>query len=282
MVLVMRVTIPAGVGPGQKVNFQTPDGRTASVVVPFGVLPGQMMNVNVPDPMPYPGGSKRGRERKQLKLPKVKGPGGKSGREFDSDDDDDDSESDSDESDSNSDGGEYTIARSTNRPRRDSSNKALGRFSSMVDDKDFEYSIKEQERLLAEKKVLDKKAKKERAAKLAAQAEVARIKAEAAAAALAAEDAADAAAAANEDEYTIESIQAVKKGPSGLVYWIKWKGFDKSEDNTWEPEASLHGELVHDFKRDHPHEVAEAEHGEVEIEIAGENSDSDDDDDHLS
>lgn len=277
MVLVMRVTIPAGVGPGQKVNFQTPDGRTASVVVPFGVLPGQMMNVNVPDPMPYPGGSKRGRERKQLKLPKLKGKGD------DSDDDDDDSESDSDESDSGSmDGGEYSIARSTNRPRRDSSNKALGRFSSMVDDKDFEYSIKEQERLLAEKKTLDKKAKKERAAKLAAQAEVARIKAEAAAAALAAEDLADENARNNDDEYTIDSIQAVKRGPNGLVFWIKWKGFDKSEDNTWEPEESLHGELVHDFKRDHPHEVHEATHGEIEIEIAGENSSDDDDEDHLS
>jgi len=123
--------------------------------------------------------------------------------------------------------------------------------------------------MINEKKVLDKKQKKERAVKLAAQAETARIKAEAAAAAIRAEDEAEAAAEDNENEYVIEAIKACKKGPNGLVYWIKWQGFTKPEDNTWEPEHSLHSELVSDYKRDHPHEVAEAEAGEVEIEIAG-------------
>ena len=54
------------------------------------------------------------------------------------------------------------------------------------------------------------------------------------------------------DEDEIENIVDVKKGPLGLVYEIKWKGYERPEDNTWEPEANLHPELVTDFKRDYP------------------------------
>jgi len=59
----------------------------------------------------------------------------------------------------------------------------------------------------------------------------------------------------------------VKKGPLGLVYEIKWKGTERPEDNTWEPEANLHEDLVADFKRDYPELIQQAEEGEVEIEL---------------
>ena len=41
------------------------------------------------------------------------------------------------------------------------------------------------------------------------------------------------------DEDEIENIVDVKKGPLGLVYEIKWKGYERPEDNTWEPEGNL-------------------------------------------
>lgn len=73
-------------------------------------------------------------------------------------------------------------------------------------------------------------------------------------------------------EYEIEKLLAVRNGPIGshpddktksvLFYQVKWKGWEKPEDLTWEPEDELHEELVSDFRRDFPDQVKEAEAAE--------------------
>merc|ERR1712098_413207 len=54
-----------------------------------------------------------------------------------------------------------------------------------------------------------------------------------------------------EDEYEVEKIIDVRSGKRGKKeYLVKWKGWDREEDQTWEPEASLAGskELVKEFE----------------------------------
>jgi len=54
-----------------------------------------------------------------------------------------------------------------------------------------------------------------------------------------------------EDEYEVEKIIDVRTGKRGKKeYLVKWKGWDREEDQTWEPEASLAGskELVKEFE----------------------------------
>lgn len=42
-----------------------------------------------------------------------------------------------------------------------------------------------------------------------------------------------------EDEFEVEKILAKKGTGRKLVYLVKWKGYDKEEDNTWEPAKNL-------------------------------------------
>ena len=54
---------------------------------------------------------------------------------------------------------------------------------------------------------------------------------------------------AEEEEYEVEKILDVRKARKGKEYLVKWKGWEREEDRTWEPEASLEGsrELVKEF-----------------------------------
>ena len=42
-----------------------------------------------------------------------------------------------------------------------------------------------------------------------------------------------------EDEYTVECILDAKGAGKKKQFLIKWEGYDKESDNTWEPAAHL-------------------------------------------
>ena len=42
----LKITIPKGVKPGNKINVNLPDGRKLSITVPKGMRPGNVMTVN--------------------------------------------------------------------------------------------------------------------------------------------------------------------------------------------------------------------------------------------
>ena len=52
-----------------------------------------------------------------------------------------------------------------------------------------------------------------------------------------------------EEEYEVEKILDVRKKGKKNEYLVKWKGWEKEEDRTWEPEASLDGsqDLLREF-----------------------------------
>ena len=52
-----------------------------------------------------------------------------------------------------------------------------------------------------------------------------------------------------EEEYEVEKILDVRKKGKGKEYLVKWKGWEREEDRTWEPEASLAGsnDLLREF-----------------------------------
>ena len=52
-----------------------------------------------------------------------------------------------------------------------------------------------------------------------------------------------------EEEYEVEKILDVRKKGKGKEYLVKWKGWEREEDRTWEPEASLEGsqDLLREF-----------------------------------
>jgi len=54
-----------------------------------------------------------------------------------------------------------------------------------------------------------------------------------------------------EEEYEVEKILAKKGSGRKLVYLVKWKGYDKDEDNTWEPAKNLHQSiyLITEFEK---------------------------------
>merc|ERR1711894_356709 len=64
-----------------------------------------------------------------------------------------------------------------------------------------------------------------------------------------------------EEGYEVEKILDVRKKGKGKEYLVKWKGWEKEEDRTWEPEASLDGslELLREFneKNEAPSPVVE-------------------------
>ena len=54
-----------------------------------------------------------------------------------------------------------------------------------------------------------------------------------------------------EEEYEIEKILDKKGSGKKTMYLVKWKGYDKEEDNTWEPVSSLQENLpfIEEFER---------------------------------
>ena len=243
---------------GQPISFDHTDGRKVSLTIPPGVVPGQTLQVNIPDP---PAASKG----------KGKAPAKKKKRRKSTSDDDDDDESDDEfvpgrDDRDESDYPERSVepaeedAPALKRPRRSSAAKATEKFTREVTDEQFENALKAQQKFAEDKAVREAKAKEERAKQRQAQALLlAKVAAEA--------DAVAEAEAQSDEECEIENIVDVKKGPLGLVYEIKWKGGDQPEDNTWEPEANLHPELVADFKRDYPELIKQAQEGDCEIEV---------------
>jgi len=53
------------------------------------------------------------------------------------------------------------------------------------------------------------------------------------------------------DEYEVETIIDVRHGADGKEYLVKWKGWEKEEDRTWEPVDSLSGskQLLKEFEK---------------------------------
>ena len=51
-----------------------------------------------------------------------------------------------------------------------------------------------------------------------------------------------------EPEYEVEKILSSRKVGKRTEYLVKWQGYDKEEDNTWEPAGNLHMELISDFE----------------------------------
>ncbi|GAA6021423.1 hypothetical protein JCM11491_006704 [Sporobolomyces phaffii] len=43
----------------------------------------------------------------------------------------------------------------------------------------------------------------------------------------------------SEEEYVVELLKAHRRKAKGLEYRVKWQGFDKPADDTWEPESGL-------------------------------------------
>ena len=58
----------------------------------------------------------------------------------------------------------------------------------------------------------------------------------------------------NDDEFEIEKILEERKVGNKKEYFVKWKGWNRPEDNTWEPEAALEGskKMVKDFEKRTP------------------------------
>merc|ERR1719320_782463 len=54
-----------------------------------------------------------------------------------------------------------------------------------------------------------------------------------------------------EEEYEVEKLLDEREGMAGREYLVKWKGWDRLEDQTWEPEESLRGnkKLLRDFEK---------------------------------
>lgn len=264
MPVQVSLIVPQGTTAGQQISFVHTDGRNVSLILPDGVVPGQTLHVNVPDAPPEPGKSAAPPSQKPNKKKRKKKDTGDS--DLDASDEEfvpgqtnrqdleEDHEDDREDGKRNGDAGESSVVKT--RPRRSSAAKAAEKFTNSVSDAMFEEALAKQSKADEAKRAEQKKNKEERSRQRKAQA---LLLAKAAAEADQAQEGGD------EDE--IENIVDVKKGPLGLVYEIKWKGYERPEDNTWEPEGNLHPDLVSDFKRDYPELVKQAEEGEVEIEV---------------
>mmetsp|Transcript_26745 Transcript_26745/g.85780 ORF Transcript_26745/g.85780 Transcript_26745/m.85780 type:complete len:320 (+) Transcript_26745:100-1059(+) len=267
MPVQVSLIVPQGTTAGQQISFVHTDGRNVSLILPDGVVPGQTLHVNVPDAPPEPGTSAAPPSQKPNKKKRKKKDTGDSDldasdEEFvpgqtnrqDMEEDHEDDREDGKRNGDAGDAGESSVVKT--RPRRSSAAKAAEKFMNSVSDAMFEEALARQSKADEAKRAEQKKKKEERLRQRKAQA---LLLAKAAAEADQAQEGVD------EDE--IENIVDVKKGPLGLVYEIKWKGYERPEDNTWEPEGNLHPDLVSDFKRDYPELVKQAEEGEVEIEV---------------
>ncbi len=53
----------------------------------------------------------------------------------------------------------------------------------------------------------------------------------------------------DEDNYEVDRILSSRKAKGGKTeYLVRWKGYDDEEDNTWEPAAHLHKDLILEFE----------------------------------
>jgi len=54
------------------------------------------------------------------------------------------------------------------------------------------------------------------------------------------------------EEFEVEKILEMRDGTLGKEYFVKWKGWNKDEDRTWEPKKSLKGskKLIKEFERE--------------------------------
>jgi len=51
----------------------------------------------------------------------------------------------------------------------------------------------------------------------------------------------------DEDTYDVDRILSSRKKAGKTEYLVRWKGYDDEDDDTWEPEAHLHKDLISDF-----------------------------------
>lgn len=52
-----------------------------------------------------------------------------------------------------------------------------------------------------------------------------------------------------EDDYEVDRILSSRKAKGGKTeYLVRWKGYEEEEDNTWEPAAHLHKDLIFEFE----------------------------------
>merc|ERR1719233_2040667 len=79
-----------------------------------------------------------------------------------------------------------------------------------------------------------------------------------------------------DEEYEVESIVDKKVVRGKTKYLVKWKGYDKDEDRTWEPKANLAGseDLIKKFEDEQVSE-ADKEQENKEADEKSENEESD-------
>jgi len=76
-----------------------------------------------------------------------------------------------------------------------------------------------------------------------------------------------------EERYEVEAILDSKEEDGQRLYLIKWKGFEKEDDNTWEPEENIDcKEKLVEFKKEVAGENAGKLSNQKEVELSNEES----------
>merc|ERR1712179_189083 len=71
-----------------------------------------------------------------------------------------------------------------------------------------------------------------------------------------------------EERYEVEAILDSKEEEGPRLYLIKWKGFEKEDDNTWEPEENIDcKEKLIEFKKEVAGENAGKLSNQKEVEL---------------
>ena len=61
-------------------------------------------------------------------------------------------------------------------------------------------------------------------------------------------DSGDSEEESGEDEYEVQAILSSRPAGKTIEYLVKWKGFEASDDNTWEPKRNLHADLIAEYE----------------------------------